>query len=73
MYAFRNGTWRHVNIALSDPLFSEEHRREAAAIVATKMEKGVSLQASTAEAEKILYSKLFPRLVSGKQHGAPEN
>lgn len=59
MLAFRGGVWASVNVALSDPLFSEGHRREAAAIIATEMKKGLSVQAATAEAERILYKRLF--------------
>lgn len=59
MLSFRGGAWSSVNVALSDPLFSEAHRREAAAIVATGMKKGLSVQAATAEAERILYERLF--------------
>jgi len=59
MYSFRNGVWRSVNVILTDPIFSEEHRLQAAAIAATEMEKGLSLQAATSEAERILYEKLY--------------
>jgi 2,3-bisphosphoglycerate-independent phosphoglycerate mutase len=48
-----------VNVILTDPIFSEEHRLQAAAIAATAMEKGLSLQAATSEAERILYEKLY--------------
>jgi 2,3-bisphosphoglycerate-independent phosphoglycerate mutase len=51
--------WRSVNVILSDPIFSEEHRLQAAAIAATAMEKGLSLQAATSEAERILYERLY--------------
>ena len=57
MLVFRNGEWRDVPVNLSDPLFSEEHRRQAAAIIAT-MEK-LSVQAATKEAERILYEAIF--------------
>ena len=59
MFSFRNGVWRSVNVILSDPIFSEEHRLQAAAIAATAMEKGLSLQAATSEAERILYERLY--------------
>jgi 2,3-bisphosphoglycerate-independent phosphoglycerate mutase len=49
-------------IALTDPLFSEEHRLQAAAIVATAVKKGVSVQAAMAEAERILYERLYSGL-----------
>jgi len=63
MLSFRGGVWSTVNVALSDPLFSEVHRLQAAAIVATAVQKGLSVQAATAEAERILYERLFPKLV----------
>jgi hypothetical protein len=56
MLVFRNGEWRDVPVNLSDPLFSEAHRRQAAAIIAG-MEK-LSVQAATKEAERILYEML---------------
>ena len=59
MFSFRNGVWRSVNVILTDPIFSEEHRLQAAAIAATAMEKGLSLQAATSEAERILYEKIY--------------
>lgn len=71
MFSFRNGVWRSVNVILSDPIFSEEHRLQAAAIAATAMEKGLSLQAATSEAERILYERLY--LISREQHGSPKN
>jgi hypothetical protein len=73
MLVFRNGIWKTVEVALSDPLFTEGHRREAAAMIASRMEKGESLVSARAEAEKILYSRLYPELVSREQHGAPKN
>ena len=66
MLAFRNGVWRAIPIVLMDPLFSEEHRLQLAACAATSIEKGISLQASVAEAEKILYERIFPGLISRK-------
>ena len=62
MLVFRKGVWLSVEIVLSDPLFSEGNRMEAASIAATAMEKGLSVQAATAEAERILYGRLFPGL-----------
>jgi hypothetical protein len=59
MLTFRSGVWSVVNVALSDPLFSEAHRLQAAAIVATGIKNGLSVQAATAEAERILYERLF--------------
>lgn len=42
---------------------------EAASIAASAMEKGLSVQAATAEAERILYGRLFPGLSScGKRY-----
>jgi hypothetical protein len=57
MLVFRNGEWRDVPVNLTDPLFSEAHRLQAAAIIATAMEK-LSVQAATSEAERILYKQL---------------
>lgn len=73
MLVFRKGVWRTVEIVLTDPLFSEGHRMEAASIAATAMEKGLSVQAATAEAERILYGRLFPGLVPREQHGTPQH
>jgi len=56
MLVFRNGEWRDVPVNLTDPLFSEAHRLQAAAIIAT-MDK-LSIQAATKEAERILYKQL---------------
>ena len=71
MLTFRNGVWRSVNVVLTDPLFSEAHRLQAAAIVATGMKNGLSVQAATAEAERILYERIF--LVPREQHRAPKH
>ena len=57
MLVFRNGEWRDVPVNLTDPLFSEAHRSQAAVIIAVAMEK-VSVQAATSEAERILYKQL---------------
>ena len=73
MLVFRKGVWRAVEIVLTDPLFSEAHRMEAASIAVTAMEKGLSVQAATAEAERILYGRLFPGLVPREQHGSPQH
>ena len=73
MLSFRGGMWRKVNVVLSDPVFSEEHRLQAGAIVATAMEKGLSVQAATAEAERILYRRLYGASVPGEQHCSPQN
>lgn len=73
MLVFRNATWKTVNVALSDPLFTEGHRREAAALIASRMEKCDSLVSATSEAEKALYKRLYSQLVSREQHGTPKN
>jgi len=73
MLVFRNGTWKKVEVKLSDPIFTEGHRREAAALIASRTEKGDSLVSATAEAEKVLYGRLYPNLVSREQHGSPKN
>jgi hypothetical protein len=73
MLVFRSGVWRNVDVALSDPIFTEGHRREAAAMIATAMERGISLVAAIAEAEKTLYLRLYSGLVMRKEHSTPEN
>jgi hypothetical protein len=73
MLVFRSGSWKTVQVNLSDPIFTEAHRREAAAMVGTRIIKGISLAAATAEAEKILYMRLYPELVMRKEHSTPEN
>lgn len=83
MLVFRSGAWRTVQVVLSDPLLTEGHRREAASMIAAKMDKGASLTAATAEAEKTLYLRLYPGLKScagsttvsvlREEHGAPKN
>jgi hypothetical protein len=71
MLTFRDGVWSNVDIVLWDPIFSEEHRLQAAAIVATGIKNGLSVQAATAEAERILYERMY--LISREQHGAPKD
>jgi hypothetical protein len=73
MLVFRNGTWKTVDVALSDPILTEDHRREASALIASRMEKGDSLVSATAEAEKMLYGRLYPDLVSREQHRSPKD
>jgi len=73
MLVFRSGIWRSVDISLSDPIFTESHRREAAAMIASSMEGGISLVAATAAAEKILYLRLYKGLVMRKEHCTPKN
>ena len=73
MLVFRNGTWKTVEVELSDPILTEGHRLEAAALIASRMEKGDSLVSATAEAEKVLYNRLYPQLVSREQHRTPKN
>ena len=73
MLVFRSGLWRSVEVSLSDPIFTDAHRREAAAMIASYMEAGVSLVAATAEAEKILYLRLYKGLVMRKEHCTPKN
>jgi hypothetical protein len=72
MLTFRSGVWRSLSIAFTDPLFSEEHRLQAAAIAATAVQNGLSVQAATSEAERRIYERLY-NLVSREQHGAPKN
>jgi hydroxymethylpyrimidine/phosphomethylpyrimidine kinase len=73
MLVFRSGSWRNVQVVLSDPLFTDGHRREAASIIAARMGKGASLVAATAAAEQVLYSSLYAELVTREEHGPPEN
>jgi hypothetical protein len=73
MLVFRNGTWNTVDVAFSDPILTESHRREAAALIASRVEKGDSLVSATAEAEKMLYGRLYPGLVSREQHRSPKD
>ena len=62
MLVFRSGTWKTIPVVFSDPMFTEGHRREAAAIIASRVEKGGSLVAATAEAEKTLYLRLYQQV-----------
>ena len=64
MLVFRSGVWKTIPVIFSDPMFTEGHRREAAAIIASRVEKGGSLVSATAEAEKTLYLRLYGGLVS---------
>ena len=73
MLVFRSGAWRNVQVVLSDPLFTEGHRREAASMIAASMDKGASLVAATAAAENALYLRLYPDLAIREEHGRPEN
>ena len=71
MLSFRGGVWVTTPRVLPDPLFSEEHLLQAAAITATGIQNGLSVQAATAKAERILYERMF--LVPRKQHGPPKD
>jgi len=71
MLSFRGGVWIKTSCVLPDPLFSEEHLLQAAAIAATGIQNGLSVQAATAKAEQILYERIY--LVPGKQHGSPKD
>ena len=73
MLVFHSGAWSDIQVSLSDPIFTEGHRREAASMIASYMKKGISLVAATAEAEKTLYLRLYSGLVMRKEHGTPEN
>jgi hypothetical protein len=73
MLVFRSGSWRNVQVVLSDPLFTEGHRREAASMIAASMDKGASLVAATAAAENALYLRLYPDLAIREEHSTPEN
>lgn len=73
MLVFRSGGWRNVQVVLSDPLFTEGHRREAASMIAASMDKGASLVAATAAAENALYLRLYPDLAIREEHSTPEN
>lgn len=58
MLVFRNGKWLDIPIKVSDPIFTEGHRREMATIVAAKIEN-TSFAAAMAEAEKVIYMRLY--------------
>jgi len=73
MLVFRSASWHSIEVNLSDPLFTDAHRREAAAMIVTSVQRGISLAAARADAEKILYMRLYDSLVMRKEHGAPEN
>jgi hypothetical protein len=73
MLVFRNGNWKSIEVALSDPILTQGHRQEAAAFIASRMERGYSLVSATADAEKMLYTRLYPELFSREQHSAPKN
>ena len=66
MLVFRAGAWTEIDVVLSDPIFTEGHRREIAAIIASRMEKGDSLTAATAAAEQAMYLRLYGGLVVRK-------
>lgn len=72
MLVFRNSLWRSVPVILSDPIFTQGHKQEMAASIASQMDAGISLVSATAEAEKTLYMRLYG-LVLRKEHSRPEN
>lgn len=62
MHVFRRGKWidaAAVVEALSDPIFTEGHRRAAAAVAGTWLAKGHSVDAAVAAAEKALYEEIY--------------
>lgn len=73
MLFFRSGVWYDVEISLSDPLISEQHRMQLAAAVATDVQRGMSVQHAMAKAEAKFYERRFPGLVPREQHGTPKN
>jgi hydroxymethylpyrimidine/phosphomethylpyrimidine kinase len=73
MLVFRKGTWYTVDVHLSDPLLTEGHKRTAASIIASRLEKGSSMIAATAAAEKTLYLQIYSGLLSREEHGPPKN
>ena len=66
MLVFRAGVWIIIDVVLSDPIFTDGHHREIAAIIASRMEKGDSLVAATAAAEQAIYLRLYGGLVVRK-------
>jgi hypothetical protein len=58
MLVFRNGRWLDVPVNVSDPIFTESHRREMATMIASRIES-CSYASATAEAEKLLYERLY--------------
>ena len=74
MLVFRNGSWRSVQVVLSDPLFTKSHKRRAASMIASRMDKGDSLHSATLEAEKTLYLRIYDDLhVSREEHSTPQD
>ena len=74
MLVFRNGSWHDIEVVLLDPIFTENHRMEAAAIILSLMDKGKGLAYATARAEELLYMRLFPGLIlSRDEHHSPKN
>lgn len=62
MLVFRRGKWIDASAAveaLSDPIFTEGHRRAAAAVAGTWLAKGHSVDAAVAAAEKVLYEEIY--------------
>ena len=58
MLVFRNGKWLDVPVNVSDPIFTEGHRREMATIIASRVETS-SYASALAEAEKLIYGRLY--------------
>ena len=71
MLVFRDGKWLDVPINLSDPLFTEGHRREMATMIAARLES-TPYALALAEAEKTIYMRLFG-LVPRKEHSGPKD
>ena len=71
MLVFRNGKWLDVPVSLSDPIFTEGHRREMATMIAGRIES-TSYAVALAEAEKAMYLRLFG-LVPRKEHSGPKD
>jgi hypothetical protein len=58
MLVFRNGKWLDVPVNVSDPIFTEGHRREMATMIASRVESS-SYASALAEAEKLIYGRLY--------------
>lgn len=58
MLVFRNGRWLDVPVNVSDPIFTEGHRREMASMIASRVESR-SYASALADAEKVLYERLY--------------
>ena len=71
MLVFHSGQWLDIPVKVSDPIFTDGHRREMATMIAAKA--NISYEAAAAAAEKVLYMRLCRGLVPREEHGSPKN